>query len=134
MLKALEEYFHSIAVSHDLAIGPSIREMHSGVALYAARPSELDKHPLTRAQDMLHIHTHCGSIHINMHPRDALHALETGWAAPFALAICGSEPGPEYQIGLSCVLVYAPRDEDDWVVVRQLIDAGVRFTLNQLPQ
>ncbi|KAH7097444.1 hypothetical protein BKA62DRAFT_675061 [Auriculariales sp. MPI-PUGE-AT-0066] len=115
ILEQLEGYFHSVAASNNIAIGPSIREMHTGWLC------------------MLH-DRRCGSIHVNMHPRDALLAIEAGWATPFALAICGTEPGPEYQIGISCVLVYAPRDGEDLAVVKRLVDAGVRFALNQLPE
>ena len=133
MLERLEDYFQSVATLHKLVFGPSMREMHTGLAIYARRASDVATEPLTRAQDMLHIHTHCGSIHVNLHPRDALRAIESGWAAPFALAICGTEPGPEFQVGISCVFVYAPRDDADLFIVKQLIDAGVKFALSQLP-
>ncbi|EJT98687.1 hypothetical protein DACRYDRAFT_27365, partial [Dacryopinax primogenitus] len=73
--------------------------------------------------EFVHLHGGEGSLHLILAPLDAALAVERGWAVRFPLAGAGSWVGHAE----GRVLVYAPRDEGEVTVVKQLVNAGYQY-------
>ncbi|KAI0853371.1 hypothetical protein F5Y00DRAFT_224525 [Daldinia vernicosa] len=72
--------------------------------------------------EFAHVHGE-GSVHVTLSPADAAAAIEAGWAERFGLAgWWGSRVVP-----WGFVMVYAPRDEGEFAVFRELVLAGARY-------
>ena len=126
MLDLVQQGMMSIAEKHSLITGPSLREAHEGLAIYAQKRGPGVTPRITA--DRLHSHPLCGSLHVHLHPLDALEVVRAGWGEPFALACCGRRSN--CHDGL--VLVYAPRGKDGLEVVNQIIEAGAMYLLTRL--
>ncbi|KAI1657634.1 hypothetical protein F4813DRAFT_70589 [Daldinia decipiens] len=75
------------------------------------------------AGEFAHVHGE-GSTHVTLSPTDAKTAIEAGWAERHRLAgVWGSRALAPW----GYVLVYAPRDEAELGVFRELVLAGARY-------
>lgn len=118
----------SIAAEHpdEFNVDTSILE-RSGSALFIK--SSVEKHPgaFGTRNEIAHIHTSDGSMHVSVSPKDAKMVIERGWGERFRLS--GSI------LPVSYTLIYAPRagpDEDEEIkVVEAIIRAGTKFMLGQ---
>ncbi|KAI8963679.1 hypothetical protein F5Y11DRAFT_141224 [Daldinia sp. FL1419] len=73
--------------------------------------------------EFAHVHGE-GSVHVTLSPADAKAAIEAGWAERHRLAgVFGSRA----MVPWGYVLVYAPRDEEEFAVYRELVLAGARY-------
>ncbi|OTA68522.1 hypothetical protein K449DRAFT_386816 [Hypoxylon sp. EC38] len=70
-----------------------------------------------------HVHGE-GSTHVTLSPVDAAAAIEAGWAQRHPLSGFG---GGRAVMPWGYVMVYAPRDEEEWGVWRELVLAGARY-------
>ncbi|KAI0137583.1 hypothetical protein F4776DRAFT_663598 [Hypoxylon sp. NC0597] len=70
-----------------------------------------------------HVHVE-GSTHVTLSPVDAAAAIAAGWAQRHPLSGVG---GKRAMLPWGYVLVYAPRDEEEWGVWRELVLAGARY-------
>ncbi|KAI1138215.1 hypothetical protein F5Y05DRAFT_419067 [Hypoxylon sp. FL0543] len=70
-----------------------------------------------------HVHGE-GSAHVTLSPTDAAAAIAAGWARRHALSGVG---GRRAMVPWGYVLLYAPRDEGEWAVWRELVLAGARY-------
>lgn len=72
-------------------------------------------------REFCHIHpTRDGSLHLNLPTEIGQHAIEQGWAEQHPLAARGVVPS-------TVVMVYGPRDDEEFDVVRRLISASHEF-------
>lgn len=123
MTTELEAHLRSQGQRNSLLLAPSIREGNNGLACYSLRPSSSPAFQ----HDRLHIHTD-NSIHVCLHPKDAALVVDQGWGVTFPLAGRPSPSGGLLDFGL--VLLYAPRDADECNVVKQIMDAGIKYNLD----
>ncbi|KAI1414938.1 hypothetical protein F5Y13DRAFT_10578 [Hypoxylon sp. FL1857] len=70
-----------------------------------------------------HVHGE-GSAHVTLSPVDAAAAIEAGWARRHGLSGVG---GKRAMVPWGYVLVYAPRNEEEWGVWREIVMAGARY-------
>jgi Family of unknown function (DUF5519) len=75
--------------------------------------------------EVAHIHPVDGSMHMVLSPSDAAKVIEAGWGELHGLA------GFMNRLPVSYTFVYAPRDEQEIDVVRQLLDAAVAHMTEQ---
>lgn len=75
--------------------------------------------------EVAHIHPVDGSMHMVLSPTDAAKVIEAGWGELHGLA------GFMNRLPVSYTFVYAPRDEREIDVVRQLLDAAVAHMTEQ---
>jgi len=72
-------------------------------------------------REFCHIHPESdGSLHLNLPPEAAQHAIEQGWAEQHPLAARGIVPS-------TVVMVYGPRDEAELNVVQRLVSTSHQF-------
>ncbi|KAF4473218.1 hypothetical protein FAGAP_13354 [Fusarium agapanthi] len=119
-----QSFLSSLASSSSskLKIATSLAERR-GPALFVA--SEKPSHPIAKRTggEIGHMHGSDGSMHINLAPKDAKLVLEKGWGQRHPLS------GTVLYLGN--VMVYAPRDEDELEVVKNITRAGVKFMLGE---
>ncbi|KAH7104895.1 hypothetical protein BKA62DRAFT_691026 [Auriculariales sp. MPI-PUGE-AT-0066] len=136
MISHLYTELRALGARHDLLVAPSVREAHSGLALYAIRMTqESPQSPKpTFAADLIHIHAEDGSIHVTLHPKDALCVVRKSWGVRFPLAYCGIFSRGKKGDGLSdgLMLVYAPRNEAEVPIIMKIIEAGVHYSLTTM--
>lgn len=98
-----------------LQVGVSCFEKN-GFALFAVKPLNI-----TCRGEICHIHFSDRSLHLTLHPKDAKVILERGWGQRHPLAKGGwmSKYVPK-----EFVMVYAPRDMNEVVVVLRIIEAA----------
>lgn len=125
LVQQLESFLRQQGEKNNLLLAPSIREGHSGLACYSSRPSTLPSF----TNDRLHIHAD-SSLHVCIHPKDAALIVDRGWGVTFPLAGKPSPSGAIIDYGL--VLLYAPRDEEDVRVVKEIVKAGIAYNLDCL--
>ena len=72
-----------------------------------------------------HIHPSDSSMHMILGPSDAVAAIECGWAELHGLA------GIAVGLPVTYLMVYAPRDETDLVVVAELLDTAIKYAMQR---
>ncbi|KAF5666024.1 hypothetical protein FCIRC_10345 [Fusarium circinatum] len=119
-----QSFLSSLASSSSskLKIATSLAERR-GPALFVA--SEKPPHPIAKRTggEIGHMHGSDGSMHINLAPKDAKLVLEKGWGQRHPLS------GTVLYLGN--VMVYAPRNEAELDVVKNITRAGVKFMLGE---
>ncbi|KAI1465536.1 uncharacterized protein F4812DRAFT_466513 [Daldinia caldariorum] len=73
--------------------------------------------------EFAHVHGE-GSVHLTMSPGDAKTVIESGWGERHRLS---GVLGTRGILPWGYVLVYAPRDEEEFGVLREIILAGARY-------
>lgn len=71
------------------------------------------------------MHETDGSLHVSLAPKDAKLVLERGWGQRHGLAGRGLYAG--------FVMIYAPRDEDELLVMKGIVRASIRFMMGEGP-
>jgi hypothetical protein len=71
--------------------------------------------------EIAHIHPSDSSMHMILSPSDAVAAVEMGWAERHGLA------GIAVGLPATYVMVYAPRNESDLMVVGELLEAAIGY-------
>lgn len=80
----------------------------------------------TARGEIAHMHSVDGSLHIALTPRDAALVIERGWGERMGLA------GKGFKLPSTLLLVYAPRNEGELEVVKNILSAGARFGVGDL--
>lgn len=96
----------------------SFYEKHNE-AITLCHPGCGHAHGLISHGEVAHIHPVDGSMHMILSPTDAAKVIEAGWGELHGLA------GFMNRLPVSYTFVYAPRDEQEIEVVKQLLDAAV---------
>ncbi len=73
--------------------------------------------------EIAHIHPTDSSMHMILSARDAIAAIEMGWAQRHGLA------GIAVGLPATYVMVYAPRHKDDLKVIEELLNAAIAYAL-----
>ena len=121
VMRTLSSIIPNIASSRpDLfEIRPSDAEGGSTDALHA-RPNNPKLNPVahkpfyTIDKEIAHVHTQDRSLHVWLSDADAKVVIEKGWGERFVVKFAPS----------GYVMVYAPRNEDELNVVRNIVKAG----------
>jgi hypothetical protein len=110
-----------------LKVATSVLE-RAGSALFIE--SSVQKHPgaFGTRNEIAHLHTSDGSMHVSISPLDAKLVIERGWGQRFGLS--GSI------LPFTYTMIYAPRagpeEDEDVKVVGAIIRAGVKFMLGEV--
>jgi hypothetical protein len=72
-----------------------------------------------------HIHPADGSMHFSLSPSDAREVLAKGWGELHGLA--GQAYAPDHRLPVTYTMVYSPRTDAEIAVVRQILEAAIRF-------
>lgn len=102
-----------------ITAGPSKTEGGTGDAIYI-KPDVEGMNPNAKKifYEIAHVHPSEQSLHVYLSPADARMVVERGWGERFPVTWLAPP---------SWVMVYAPRDEDEVGVVREIVRAGVCF-------
>ncbi|KAG4219452.1 hypothetical protein PC116_g32068, partial [Phytophthora cactorum] len=99
-------------------------------ALWLRMPSDPDKKKLLQTRlgrgadgEFAHVHGE-GSLHLTLSPADAKNAIEAGWAERHKLA---GVWGQRAVVPWGYVMVYAPRSEEEFALMKEIILAGARY-------
>jgi Family of unknown function (DUF5519) len=104
-----------------LPLGRSVFERR-GEALFCARPAQAAPWLQASRGEIAHVHPHDGSLHVVLHPQDAVAVIEAGWGERHPL--CGV---PLLGIPLTYLLVYAPRNAEELAVVSEIVRRASAF-------
>jgi len=127
----MKEYIRShiaalaAASPETLLSAPSKLELHADGLFLASSFTTTVKpvYPHTAARkvkgEIAHMHASDGSLHVSLAPKDAKLVIERGWGQRHALS------GGVLHAGYT--MVYAPRNEEERIVVENIVDAGARF-------
>ncbi|KAF4445155.1 hypothetical protein FACUT_124 [Fusarium acutatum] len=122
LIEGYQSFLSSLASSSSskLKIATSLAERR-GPALFV--DSDEPSHPIAKRTggEIGHMHGSDGSMHINLSPKDAKLVLERGWGQRHPLS------GTVLYLGN--VMVYAPRNDEELEVVKNITRAGVKFML-----
>jgi Family of unknown function (DUF5519) len=119
-LAQLKSVFDAVvqAQADQVQYQPSFYEKHNE-AITLCHPDCGHAYGLISHGEVAHIHPVDGSMHMILSPSDAAKVIEAGWGELHGLA------GFMDRLPVSYTFVYAPRDEQEVEVVRQLLDAAV---------
>ncbi|KAF5631460.1 hypothetical protein F52700_6863 [Fusarium sp. NRRL 52700] len=124
LIEGYQSFLSSLASSSSskLKNATSLAERR-GPALFVA--AEKPPHPIVERTggEIGHMHGSDDSMHINLAPKDAKLVLERGWGQRHPLS------GTVLYLGN--VMVYAPRNEEELEVVKNITRAGVKFMLGE---
>lgn len=81
--------------------------------------------PITHAE-VGHMHPTDGSMHFSLSPSDTREVVENGWGELHGLA--GQVYKPNSQLPATYLMVYAPRDEAELAVTRQILEAAILYS------
>lgn len=112
----LNDYLHSIGKGK-LSIKSSQLESPEYRAVWVNEPS---KYLAPTKGEIAHVHPE-GSTHLVLSLADAEEAISKGWAELHKLS------GRLGRLPASYIMVYAPRDEDEFKVWKKLVDAAADF-------
>ncbi|KAF2020941.1 hypothetical protein BU24DRAFT_416600 [Aaosphaeria arxii CBS 175.79] len=101
--------------------GPSKTEGGTGTAIYV-RPEVPTINPKAKAifYEIAHVHPSDSSLHVYLSPRDARVVVEKKWGERFSV---------DWIAPKSWVLVYAPRNATEVEVIREIVEAGIKFAV-----
>lgn len=104
-----------------LELGTSCFEKH-GTGLFSKSPAKR-----TCLGEICHAHPSDGSLHLTLHPADAMIVLQRAWGERHPLA--RDDWGGFFQrfVPSGFVMLYAPHDEEELEVVLQIIQAAAWF-------
>ncbi len=121
--KLIESY--AADTKYQLAYKRSFFERHNNALFVrdsaAGNPAMM---PITRAE-IGHVHPTDGSMHMILSPSDAIVVIENGWGELHGLAGQVFAPGRELAPGY--MMIYSPRTEKELAVVKQILEAAIRF-------
>ena len=125
---ALSSTIGSIATTYPQLtyLGHSTFETHSNNTNTAALFSRRRTYSETKyLGEICRSHPEDGSMRLNLHPADAKTVIESGWGERYPRAM--SNWWWKYFTGVptGCTLIYAPRSEQELMVVTEIIRAAV---------
>ncbi|KAF2801047.1 hypothetical protein K505DRAFT_291520 [Melanomma pulvis-pyrius CBS 109.77] len=102
-----------------ISTAPSKTEGGTGPAIYV-NPDVDTINPAAHRifYEIAHVHPNDNSLHVYVSPRDAKTVIEKGWGQRFPVS---------WLAPVSWIMVYAPRDEEEVGIVREIVRAGVCF-------
>ncbi|KAH8730800.1 hypothetical protein GQ44DRAFT_420096 [Phaeosphaeriaceae sp. PMI808] len=117
----MQEFASTYAAS--IETRPSKTEGGTGAAIYV-KPDVKTINPVASKifYEIAHVHPAENSLHVYVSPKDARMVIEKGWGQRFPVTWLAPP---------SWVMVYAPRNEEEVEVVREIVRAGVCFAIGQ---
>lgn len=73
-----------------------------------------------------HMHPSDGSMHFSLSPSDTKEVVEKGWGELHGLA--GQVYKPGASLPATYMMIYSPRTEEELVVIKQILQAAIRFS------
>jgi hypothetical protein len=100
---------------------PSKTEGGTGPAIYV-KPDVETINPVAHKIffEVAHVHPKDNSLHVYVSPRDARTVIERGWGQKFPVTWLAPP---------SWIMVYAPRNEMEVEVIREIVRAAVSFAI-----
>jgi hypothetical protein len=119
----MQTFANSSPYSDYITSAPSKTEGGTGPAIYV-KPDVPTINPNARKifYEVAHVHPTENSLHVYLSPRDARRVIEAGWGQRFPV---------EWLAPPSWILVYAPRDEKEVELVKEIVRAAVCFAVGK---
>lgn len=105
----------------DAVIGASLISVPGAAALFLPEQSPCNCDAFMKGREFAHIHPpYDGSFHMNLSEADCEEVIARGWGELHPLAAAGKIPK-------NCVMIYAPRDDEDIEVILRIAEASQRY-------
>jgi hypothetical protein len=113
----MREFANAKAYSKYIETGPSKTEGGTGSAIYV-KPDVKTINPVAHKIffEVAHVHPAENSLHVYVSPQDAKLVMKRGWGQRFPVTWLAPP---------SWIMVYAPRNEDEVEIVREIVRAAV---------
>lgn len=119
----MQEFAATPAYSKYIDTRPSKTEGGTGSAIYV-KPDVKTINPVAHKifYEVAHVHPAENSLHVYVSPPDAKLVIQRGWGQRFPVTWIAPP---------SWIMVYAPRNEDEVEIVREIVRAAVCFAVGQ---
>jgi hypothetical protein len=119
----MHEFASTPAYSPFIDQRPSKTEGGTGPAIYV-KPDVKTINPVAHKifYEVAHVHPAENSLHVYVSPQDAKLVMKRGWGQRFPVSWIAPP---------SWIMVYAPRNEEEVEVVREIVRAGICFAVGR---
>jgi hypothetical protein len=119
----MQEFASAAPCSPYIETRPSKTEGGTGTAIYV-KPDVETINPVAHKifYEVAHVHPAENSLHVYVSPQDAKLVMRRGWGQRFPV---------NWLAPPSWIMVYAPRNEEEVEIVREIVRAAVCFSVGQ---
>lgn len=119
----MQHFASSTAYSELISTRPSKTEGGTGAAIYVnSDVPTINPSAHKIFYEVAHVHPAENSLHVHVSPRDARLVLKRGWGQRFSVTWLAPP---------SWIMVYAPRNEEEVEVVREIVRTAVCFAVGK---
>lgn len=119
----MHEFASTAPYSQYIATRPSKTEGGTGPAIYVdPELKSINPNAHRIFYEVAHVHPAENSLHVYVSPQDAKFVMKRGWGQRFPI---------DWLAPPSWIMVYAPRNEEEFEVIREIVRAAVCFAVGE---